>query len=342
MSALSTVVCKLAEQVPRYLPVISRSCEAKGRKVLAAIFGEAKVEVIESVETNFWDNRAYAGHGVRLIVPQHVFEQLDLDGLGELEGEARDLLSKVARADGEYIASVTVELADEAPLGTPLTGGARTQHADIWAGHPDFFRLFISHKWEDRAFATQVQSASARFGMSCFVAHKDIRPTTKWESEILRALGSMDALLALITPGFADSDWTDQEVGFALGRGVPIIPVRLGKDPYGFIGGYQGLAGAERSPRELTESVVDALLADNPPALPSLRRALVARFETSESYVHANELVRIIERMTFLPADLIDRLETAPERNGNVANGWTVINRLPSLVARLRGVPTSV
>ena len=52
----------------------------------------------------------------------------------------------------------------------------------------------------------------------------------------------MDAFVALLTEGFHDSLWTDQEVGFALSRGVPILAVRLGKDPYGFIGKFQALS----------------------------------------------------------------------------------------------------
>lgn len=59
---------------------------------------------------------------------------------------------------------------------------------------------------------------------------------------IENALFSMDAFVALMTEGFHDSLWTDQEVGVAIGRGVPIISVRLEKDPYGFIGKFQALS----------------------------------------------------------------------------------------------------
>ena len=52
---------------------------------------------------------------------------------------------------------------------------------------------------------------------------------------------AMDAFAALMTEGFHDSDWTDQEVGFALARGVPVIAVKLGRDPYGFLGKFQAL-----------------------------------------------------------------------------------------------------
>lgn len=87
-----------------------------------------------------------------------------------------------------------------------------------------------------------MKDALARLGISAFVAHADIKPTKEWQDEIENALASMEGFVALLTGGFHDSDWTDQEVGFAVARGVPIIAVRLGKDPYGFIGKFQGLS----------------------------------------------------------------------------------------------------
>jgi hypothetical protein len=78
--------------------------------------------------------------------------------------------------------------------------------------------------------------------MSCFVAHEDIHPTTEWQDEIENALSTMDAFVALMTDNFHESDWTDQEVGYAFARGVPIVAARLERNPYGFIGKFQGLA----------------------------------------------------------------------------------------------------
>jgi len=51
----------------------------------------------------------------------------------------------------------------------------------------------------------------------------------------------MQAFVALMTPKFHDSKWTDQEVGYALARGVPLIGAKMGLNPYGFIGKFQAL-----------------------------------------------------------------------------------------------------
>ena len=55
------------------------------------------------------------------------------------------------------------------------------------------------------------------------------------------ALRSMHVMCALITPGFKESDYTDQEVGVALGREVPTILVKASDvRPYGLMGKHSG------------------------------------------------------------------------------------------------------
>jgi hypothetical protein len=104
------------------------------------------------------------------------------------------------------------------------------------------FRVFLSHKSEVKKETAALKEGLRLFGISCFVAHEDIHPTKAWQDEIENALASMEGFVALMTENFHASDWTDQEVGFAIARGVPIIAVRLGKDPYGFIGKFQALS----------------------------------------------------------------------------------------------------
>jgi len=104
------------------------------------------------------------------------------------------------------------------------------------------YRVFLSHKAGVKKATAQLKEGLELFGISAFVAHTDILPTKEWQEEIENALASMDAFVALLTEDFHDSDWTDQEVGYALGRNVPLIAVKLGLDPYGFIGKFQALS----------------------------------------------------------------------------------------------------
>jgi len=60
----------------------------------------------------------------------------------------------------------------------------------------------------------QLKKSLELIGVSAFVAHTDIKPTTHWQEEIENALASMDAFVALLTEKFHESPWTDQEVGY--------------------------------------------------------------------------------------------------------------------------------
>jgi len=104
------------------------------------------------------------------------------------------------------------------------------------------YRVFLSHLAEFKKETATLKKELGLYGIFCFVAHEDIQPTQKWQDEIENALKTMDVLVALITVKFHESLWTNQEIGFAFGHDVPIIPVRLGIDPCGLIGKFQALS----------------------------------------------------------------------------------------------------
>jgi hypothetical protein len=82
-------------------------------------------------------------------------------------------------------------------------------------------------------------------------------------TEIERALFSMDAFLAVHTVGFSASCWTQQEIGFAVARGVKIISLKMGEDPTGFISRHQALPRMRRTAEEIAVQI-DALLHGDP------------------------------------------------------------------------------
>src|SRR5262249_30091570 len=89
----------------------------------------------------------------------------------------------------------------------------------------DHFRMFISHVHTAKRQAGALRQVLQRYAISAFVAHEDIETSDEWREEILRSLMSMDAFVAIITPDFNSSKWTDQEVGLAVARNVLMIPI---------------------------------------------------------------------------------------------------------------------
>ena len=154
--------------------------------------------------------------------------------------------------------------------------------------------VFISHVATHKMLANDIKRDLTHYGISAFVAHEDIEPMRGWETEIERALFSMDILVALITDGSSESKWTDQEVGVAIGRRVPVIPVRLGKDPYGFIGKLQAIQGHDAS--QIAYDIFDYLFRDD--QLKSLGTdALIAALDNSGNFATSNSLALLLKEI---------------------------------------------
>jgi hypothetical protein len=103
----------------------------------------------------------------------------------------------------------------------------------------------MSHVHTVRAEVTELANVLESFHCSCFVAHTQIEPSEDWRQVIERALRTCHALAAYVTPDFHRSLWTDQEVGWALGRGLPIIPISVGVQPCGFFGAIQAIQAGQ-------------------------------------------------------------------------------------------------
>jgi hypothetical protein len=179
----------------------------------------------------------------------------------------------------------------------------------IWEAD-SHYRLFLSHKSEVSRKAKGLRDRLSIYGVSAFVAHASIRATLQWQDEIENALYSMAALAAIMTEDFHDSDWTDQEVGFALGRHVPVIPLRLGRTPYGFLGKLQALScnwdnAAERIVKLLIthEGMFDAYL---------------QAIRDCDSFDNANLLAEILPSIEELDDDEIAELVDAYNSNSQV------------------------
>lgn len=238
---------ELVNNIEHYLAVLSKLYSKDGEIPKLEIIVNGQVRLIEEWNYDNWNGGTY-GHALYFIVPETLYLRTVRDK-EKLRDEICKDLNQVHNVQNEYIAEVFIEMEVEedkdwrSESGVQLSGERNVPpqaQNRIWGD--EGFRLFLSHKTEVKKQTAMLKRRLSLFGVSCFVAHEDIHPTKEWQNEIENALFSMDAFVALMTEEFHDSLWTDQEVGVAFGRGVPIIAVRLGKDPYGFIGKFQALS----------------------------------------------------------------------------------------------------
>lgn len=135
---------------------------------------------------------------------------------------------------------------------------AKVASADFWIDGQ--LRVFISHLSSNKERMSAMKVELSHWGISAFVAHEDIEPSREWMNEVEAGLETMDVLVAVVEPGFKESDWCAQEVGFALGRHVDVIPLRAGLDPFGFFGKIQGVQIKGKVPTEVASEIVRLLL----------------------------------------------------------------------------------
>jgi hypothetical protein len=184
-----------------------------------------------------------------------------------------------------------------------------------------FLRLFISHTHHHKVEVAALKTALIPYGVSSFVAHQDIRPTREWEDVIEVALATCHAGAAYLTEHFHASEWTDQEVGFCVGRGVLVVPVKVGVDPYGLIGKYQAVQGANRDASSLAAELVETFRRHELTRA-VMAEAIVDRFYHSYSFNNARANLKLIQTIpveAWTPA-VIERVRSAAAENHEIVN----------------------
>ncbi|WP_299629503.1 toll/interleukin-1 receptor domain-containing protein [uncultured Tateyamaria sp.] len=180
--------------------------------------------------------------------------------LENAERNSKWVYSKTALSgsDDELI----IKIAGELDMPDITSTGQHVEPPRNWQNTQEF-RLFISHVAAEKVKATRLKDCLAQYRISGFVAHEDIHPTLEWQTEIERALHTMDAFVSIHTAGFSKSFWTQQEIGFAVGKGIKVISLRMGEDPTGFISKQQALSRGRKTAEEIAEEI-DKLLGEDP------------------------------------------------------------------------------
>lgn len=213
-----------------------------------------------------------------------------------------------------------------------------------WAELP--VRVFISHTYANRHLVGQVKTyLEGSYGCAAFVAHDDIVPSRQWRVAIRAALNAADLLAAIVFEGFHESQWCDQEVGWALGRGIPVVPFRprgfdraSAKD--GFIEEHQdALLDANHVGGDDARWIADRIfhsLARHPATRPLETAAAVEALVSSSSYDATRRLWKIIQTSpSGLNSDQLRRLEYAVTTNSQVYDAVYDARPIPELVKEL-------
>lgn len=167
-----------------------------------------------------------------------------------------------------------------------------------------YYKVFISHLSKYKSSASNLKLMLEPYGISAFVAHEDIKPTKEWEVEIEKALFSMNALCAILTPDFNKSSWCDQECGYAFGKNVLTIPIDKGQLPYGMFGKIQAIKSDGKNANQIAEDVFNAII-DNDKSRIEYIHSLMNLILNSKNEELINQWISVLLRInTIERADL--------------------------------------
>jgi TIR domain len=237
----------LPSKITSYLKRLLVYYENSKENTYVQIIKSARIIVLEETGYDQWDGRAQYGHDVKFFLPISILGKIDVSYQDKhCSRLCKDLNGCAQSVENEFFRRVYFDLDDETDPefqeAFPWSQSASANPDAITFWEPGQLRAFISHRDRHKNWAKMAASALEAYGISSFVAHDTIEPMTTWHLEIVKALHTMEVMIAFITDDFHESEWTNQELGFAIGKNIPVVPIKLeSKDPAGFIATMQAL-----------------------------------------------------------------------------------------------------
>lgn len=188
----------------------------------------------------------------------------------------------------------------------------------------DHLRVFIGHVHTAKLQAAALRYALQRYAISAFVAHEDIDTSDEWREEILRSLMSLDVFVAILSPDFNESKWTDQEIGIAVARDVLMIPIDRGEKPYGFLEKYQALPSKGLKAKDVAAEVFRTICAN----ARTRGRMIESLTRTISTGSDVSEVLFRIEKLNGIEGIGTEDWERVRE---NVAGNAVLVSSLPVL-----------
>jgi hypothetical protein len=105
------------------------------------------------------------------------------------------------------------------------------------------YRVFISYSRRDEKHRSVLQKALRRLKLRPVFDAKDVRAGTAYAEEINAMIATAHVFMPILTKVSMASAWLHQEIGFALGMDVPVVPLVVGNVlPGGMFAGHRALS----------------------------------------------------------------------------------------------------
>lgn len=279
-------------------------CKRRKKTRLLPILEAAKATA-EAVDY-YNDSTTYR---VDLEVPFELFIDLSADKEALQEQLTRLAKEVIDGNSGEYISQVRL-IADLDRIGDWRSGenplqASTSDVSRIWKeGH---FRLFLSHSSTDKEFGANLKENLERVRIDAFIAHETIEPDLPWQQEIKLGLASCHALMFIATDASNQSWWCQQEIGWALGRGILVTSYMLEKEPVGFANGLQGWKVPKHDLLKIREKLLTKFAKEDRTE-PAMREPLVQLIQASNTAKQIDYTLNYVDLLKSLSQEQLERV----------------------------------
>jgi hypothetical protein len=327
----------LVSKLPTYLVRLQLTYQNTGERLFADLIASCRYAAIEGTAHDNW-NGGMDGHDVLLFLPIETLSEIALDEITDAASRIKDDLNKLAQGiENEWFNLVRLDMDDDndpdyqRAVSFSKKLPVNPDAVDFWK--PGLARVFVSHRDAYKKEARELGEALEEYGISCFIAHDTIAPLAQWRDEIMKGLETMEAMIVFQTNDFQDSLWCQQEVGYALGKSTPIVPLKLGsKDPPGFISHLQAMRGSMDNPFAAAKGLFP-LIGNALGRQERLNEVLIAAFCESPSYSDTKERFNRMEASVKSLTDAqLQQIVAAFANNGQLSGA----GHLTSKYERLR------
>lgn len=265
------------------------------------------------------DDRSWTFERTNLLLSEFGFTVLDrFDSNGEFT--FGDSIQTITDADLVEMYSLITGADDD-----DVRAELETADSSLWK--PGYVRVFLSHSAMHKQFIGQVASELAVSGIHAFVAHDTMEYEEPWQDQIEHGLRTMQAFVAITHPEFLTSAWCQQEVGWALGRGVPRYVIRYPADPAGFIGRTQWPQAAEERHVDVAARILE-WISRMPEFSDQIVAGLLSALRAADNYLDAGATAKRIATVDTLNVDQWSELAEIYHSNDQVGGAGLVRREL--------------
>lgn len=201
-------------------------------------------------------------------------------------------------------------------------------NSEIWSKNS--FKIYVSHVNSNKIEAILLEKELNKYGISTYLPRVNNMFVEEKLARSEEALKSCDAFVFLLDKGTKFSYKCNLEIGVAIGRGIPVLQVKLNDSKsFGMLKKYEVIEGKDYE--GIAENIFLNLV-NNEGVRDLVVNSLINQFETSNSFQNARDNMSYIEKNTFWNIEFLDKLEKALNGNSEISDSFGVSQRVFNLI----------